>query len=114
LLVSDAVIRKYNRRWLQHDDATDVIAFGYPLTPGPSPRRSERGVPFGDIVISTDTAKRQAKEQRHSVLTEVTILAIHGTLHLLGYRDKKKKERERMWRKTEELLSLSKKHSPTR
>lgn len=95
LLVSDPVIRKYNRRWLKHDYATDVIAF----------EMKEKGV-LGDIMISTDTAKRQAKEEGHTLLTEVKILAIHGILHLLGYRDKKKKERERMWRKTDELLSL--------
>ena len=74
---------------------TDVIAFSM----------EEKGV-LGDILVSTDTARRQAKEEGHSLLTEVKILAIHGILHLLGYRDKKKKERERMWRKTDELLSL--------
>ena len=63
----------------------------------------EDGV-LGDILISTETAKRQAGDEGHSVLREVAILAIHGLLHLLGYRDKKKGERERMWRKTNELL----------
>jgi len=93
LLVSDPVIRRYNVRYLRHDYATDVIAF----------EMKEKGV-FGDIVISTDTAKRQAKEEGHSVLTETTILALHGLLHLLGYRDKKKKDKERMWRKTGALM----------
>lgn len=95
LLVSDRVIRRYNVRYLNHDYATDVIAF----------EMNEGGV-FGDIVISTDTAKRQAKEQGHSALTETTILALHGLLHLLGYRDKSKKDSARMWRKTDALMRI--------
>lgn len=89
------MIQKYNQHYLRHNNPTDVIAF--PM--------KEKGV-LGDILISTDAARRQAKEEGHSLLTEVKILAIHGILHLLGYRDKKKKERGRMWKKTEELLGL--------
>jgi probable rRNA maturation factor len=95
LLVDDRRIRKINRRFLNHDYATDVIAF----------EMREREI-FGDIVVSTETAKSQAAEQGHSLLKETTILAVHGLLHLIGYRDKKKKDRERMWRKTNELLRL--------
>ncbi|HSA59839.1 MAG TPA: rRNA maturation RNase YbeY [bacterium] len=93
LLVGDREIQKINRRYLHHDYATDVIAF----------EMKEHGV-FGDIVVSTDAAKRQAREEGHSVLTETTILVVHGMLHLLGYRDKKKKDRDRMWRKTNDLM----------
>jgi probable rRNA maturation factor len=95
LLVTDPVIRRANVRYLRHDYVTDVIAF----------EMKEKGI-FGDVMISTDTAKRQAKEQGHSVLTETTILAIHGLLHLRGYRDKKIKDRERMWRRTEALMRI--------
>lgn len=59
---------------------------------------------MGDILISTDTARRQARELGHSLEKELLILAVHGLLHLLGYRDKGKKEREEMWKKTDELL----------
>jgi probable rRNA maturation factor len=93
LLVSDPEILRYNRRFLKHDYVTDVIAF----------EMNEEGV-FGDVVISTDTAKRQSKEEGHGILTETKILAIHGLLHLLGYRDKKKKDHAAMWKKTDELL----------
>ena len=96
LFVSDIEIRRFNRRYLHHDRTTDVIAF--PM--------KEAGI-LGDILISSDTAKRQAREEGHSLLTELTILAIHGILHLIGYRDDTKKERERMWRKKRELLNFS-------
>lgn len=91
-IVSDRSILQYNRRYLQHDYVTDVIAF------------EGLGEVFGDIVISSDTAARQAREQGHSFEKELTILMLHGTLHLLGYRDKTKTERARMWRKTYALL----------
>lgn len=94
LLVNDREILKMNRRYLSHDYVTDVIAF----------EMGEGGV-VGDIVISTDTAKRQGKDEGHGTLTETKILAIHGLLHLLGYRDKKKKDRAAMWKKTDELLA---------
>jgi probable rRNA maturation factor len=75
---------------------TDVIAF----------EMKEQGV-LGDIVVSIDTARRQAKEQGHSVLTELQILSIHGLLHLLGYRDKKKKDKDAMWLETDRLLAVA-------
>ena len=93
-LVSDRQILSFNRRYLSHDHVTDVISF----------LMEEKGV-LGDIVISVDTAKRQAKEEGHDLLTELKILAIHGLLHLLGYRDKTKLEQKRMWKKTDELLA---------
>lgn len=88
-------MRLYNVRYLRHDYVTDVIAF----------EMKEKNV-LGDILISTDTAKRQAKEQGHSTLKETVILAVHGLLHLLGYRDKRRKDRDAMWRRTDRLLAL--------
>jgi len=89
------MIHVYNRRYLHHDDITDVIAF----------EMKEKNV-LGDVMVSIDTAKRQAKEEGHDLFTELTILSIHGLLHLLGYRDKRKKDREAMWRETNRLLAL--------
>ena len=93
--VSDREIRRTNKKYLHHDYATDVLAF----------EMKEKGV-LGDIMISSETARRQACEQKHSYLKELKILAIHGWLHLLGYRDKKKKDAQCMWKKTNELLLL--------
>ncbi len=92
------MIHAHNRRYLRHDRPTDVIAF-----------EMKEGNVLGDVMVSVDTAKRQAKEQGHDLLTELKILSLHGLLHLLGYRDKKKKDREAMWKETDRLLALIKK-----
>ncbi|MBI3540549.1 MAG: rRNA maturation RNase YbeY [Deltaproteobacteria bacterium] len=90
LLVSNRMIRAYNKKYLHHNYSTDVIAFE-----------------TGDILVSSEMAKKQAREEGHSFLTEMKILMIHGMLHLVGYRDKNKKDKEKMWKKTYELLALT-------
>ncbi|HKV38429.1 MAG TPA: rRNA maturation RNase YbeY [Blastocatellia bacterium] len=79
-LVRDSAIRRLNRDYRGKDAATDVLSF--PAEESHSP--GEDGY-LGDIVISTDTAKRQASQIGHSVQREIAELAIHGVLHLCGY-----------------------------
>jgi probable rRNA maturation factor len=79
--VRDAVIRKLNRVYRRMDKATDVLSF--PASePGAAPGSDTW---LGDIVISTDAAKRQAREARHALNRELSELVIHGALHLCGY-----------------------------
>jgi probable rRNA maturation factor len=84
--VRDAAIRKLNRDYRGKDRPTDVLSFpdseaqSYPQSARPEPPRY-----LGDIVISTDTAIKQAGEAGHSFEREVSELAIHGILHLCGY-----------------------------
>ena len=80
-VVSDARIRKLNRRYRRKNYATDVLSF--PTEKGRYPFSSTRFL--GDIVIARGVARRQAREARHSERTELKILALHGLLHLLGY-----------------------------
>jgi len=111
-LTTDAEIRALNRDYRGIDAPTDVLSFGYAdvaLTPSPSPTLWERGAcvpprppagegdtgsegnpdlpPLGDIAISVETARRQAPLNGHDLLTELLMLALHGTLHLMGYDD---------------------------
>jgi probable rRNA maturation factor len=111
-LTTDAEIRALNRDYRGIDAPTDVLSFGYvdvALTPSPSPTLWERGAcvpprppagegdtggegnpdlpPLGDLVISVETARRQAPLNGHDLLTELLMLALHGTLHLMGYDD---------------------------
>lgn len=92
-----------NRRYLRHGHDTDVIAFPYASPRSPGPRVGE-GLPFGDIFISAAQARRQAREMGHPVLTEVLTLALHGTLHLLGYDDSTPCQRAVMFRLQDRLL----------
>lgn len=79
LLSDDAELRALNRQWRGKDAPTDVLSFG--LAAGPVPGATV----LGDLAISLDTARRQAKEHGHDLFTEVTILCAHGLLHLCGY-----------------------------
>lgn len=80
VLSDDAKLRSLKLEFWGEDLATDVLSFP----------QWEPGDPFvpdvlGDIVISMETAQRQANERGHDLTTEVTVLAAHGLQHLLGY-----------------------------
>ena len=78
ILTDDKHVRQLNRDFRKKDMPTDVLSFEMHDEIHPSP-------PLGEIYISLDRAEEQAKEAGHSVNREVLHLAIHGTLHLLGY-----------------------------
>jgi probable rRNA maturation factor len=78
VITTDRRIRRLNRTWRGIDKATDVLSF--PAGDDPGPVRH-----LGDLVISRDTAGRQALHEGHSLGTELRVLALHGLLHLLGY-----------------------------
>jgi probable rRNA maturation factor len=80
VLVSDPVMHRLNRTWRGADRPTDVLAFAQ--------REGTGGAPdglLGDVVISVDTARRQAAAHGHSLAAESDRLLVHGLLHLLGY-----------------------------
>ena len=92
LITSDAIIHDLNRRYADEDKATDVLSFS--LREGEefvSPDERER---LGEVIISLDTAKRQAEEAGRPLEAEVAHLLVHGILHLLGY-DHAEAEEER-------------------
>ena len=66
----------------------------------------EGKVILGDIYISLDKAKSQSKEYGHSLLRELSFLAVHGFYHLLGYDHQTKEEEEVMFKKQEEVLEI--------
>jgi probable rRNA maturation factor len=93
--VTDAAIRKINRRFLNHDFATDVLSF--PLA-GPGSDL------FGELVISGDFAAAEAAKRKIPVEEELLRYVAHGLLHLLGYDDHAPKDRARMWKRQEREL----------
>ena len=86
-LTDDAEIKVLNHQYREQDKPTDVLAFAaleadFPMN---EEMRSQLPLYLGDIVISVDTANRQATEQGHPLQTELAWLATHGLLHLLGW-----------------------------
>lgn len=92
ILVSDRRISEYNRHFLGHRGPTDVITFNH--------RRRQ-----GEVIISVETARRQALEQGHSLLREILVLAVHGALHLSGHDDRTPARRRLMEAATARLLA---------
>ena len=94
-------MRALNLEFLGRDDDTDVISFEHDPVPGlPSAEQA-----LGDIYISSWMATRQAKELGHGVLREVLTLAVHGTLHILGYDDSSPSGKARMFQLQDEILA---------
>ena len=100
LLVTDRRIRALNRRYRGEDFPTDVLAFPQGEGGGPP---GHPGL-LGDVVISVETAARQAARAGHSLEREAALLLIHGILHLLGHDHATAAERRRMWAIQRRLL----------
>ncbi len=113
IITDDENIRELNLEHRGIDRATDVLSFPMlELVPGekievsPLEIDEETGtVMLGDIIISAERAKAQAKEYGHSELREVSFLTVHGILHLLGYDHELSEEDEkRHFSRQEEIL----------
>ncbi|MHB8733357.1 MAG: rRNA maturation RNase YbeY [bacterium] len=106
-LVDDAYIRVLNREYRGGDYATDVLAFPMDGTGGRGSyveRGGADGAVLGDIVISIQRARDQARQFKQPLRREVALLAIHGLLHLLGYDDETEAAASVMWSRQKELL----------
>jgi probable rRNA maturation factor len=84
VLADDAFVRPLNREWRGKDAPTDVLSF--PQEETLEPGRFATPPPcIGDVVISVQTARRQADALGHSLTTELRVLLVHGLLHLVGF-----------------------------
>ena len=77
--VDNTTIHTLNKRYLQHDEPTDVLSF--PLSDPGAAKMS------GELVIGAEVALAQAQERGHDVQAELALYVIHGLLHLCGYDD---------------------------
>lgn len=104
--VDNEFIHKLNREYRNVDRATDVISFAF--LDGEDdrnlPLNSKGPVSLGDIYISIDKAKEQAKEYGHPLRRELSFLFVHGLLHLLGYDHMTKEDEEVMFKLQDEIL----------
>ncbi len=101
-LVNDEMIHGYNRDYRGIDRPTDVLSF--PAFEGEELISLPDGH-LGDIMISVETAERQAREFGHSAEREIAFLAIHGTLHVLGYDHMRPEDEEIMTAKQRDIIS---------
>jgi len=86
IFCSDNYLLSINEQYLQSDYFTDVITFDY----------CEKNLVSGDIFISVDRVKENAKLYKQPFFSEMLRVILHGMLHLCGYKDKTNKEAEKM------------------
>lgn len=111
--VSDEEIQRLNREFRNIDKVTDVLSFpNLNKTPNEKLKKFRKLADFdtnllflGDIVISKNVAKKQAREYEHSLKREVCFLALHGFLHLLGFDHIKEEDEKIMTKLQSKILS---------
>ena len=105
-LTSDREIQILNSQYRHKNQPTDVLAFAATEADLLLPIDINEPLYLGDIIISLDTAARQAQAQKHSVTVELAWLASHGLLHLLGWDHPDDASLTKMLEKQEYLLKL--------
>lgn len=103
VVTTDARIRRLNRDWRNKDQSTDVLSF----PAAPHPRLAGQAPSLGDVVISLDTARRRARQERRPLRSELARYLAHGMLHLLGHDHHQPREGRRMARAEERLLGAA-------
>ena len=102
IIVNNDYIKELNSTYRKIDKITDVITFALEDENSVTLPTKERIL--GDIYISLDKAKLQSIEYEHSLLRELSFLAVHGFYHLLGYDHMTKEDEKVMFKKQEEVL----------
>ncbi|WP_256002735.1 rRNA maturation RNase YbeY [Pedobacter deserti] len=97
IFCSDAYLLDINKRFLQHDTFTDVVTFD---------SSEEPKTIQGDIFISVDRIRENASTYKEPFLKELCRVMVHGTLHLLGYKDKSKTDKARMTDREDHYLAI--------
>src|SRR3954451_8797579 len=96
--VDNATIHQLNKRYLDHDEPTDVLSF--PLSE-PGARKLA-----GELVVGAEVAVAQAGERAHAVEVELPLSVIHGLLPLCGYDDHEERDREKMRERERHYLAM--------
>jgi probable rRNA maturation factor len=97
VLVDEAAMEQLHLQWMGEPGPTDVLSFPMDeLRPGRDGETSAEGI-LGDIVLCPTVAASQAEAAGHSVMAELSLLTIHGLLHLLGYDHAEPEEEKEMF-----------------
>ncbi|HEV2474754.1 MAG TPA: rRNA maturation RNase YbeY [Chthonomonadales bacterium] len=108
VLVDDTTMQELNNRHRAQDKSTDVLSFSQRESlPGAPSVHSPPGAPelLGDVVVSLETAERQAQAAGHSLEHELALLGVHGALHLLGNEDDSEEGAEAMRLQQDRILT---------
>ncbi|HHN47425.1 MAG TPA: rRNA maturation RNase YbeY [Bacteroidales bacterium] len=97
IFCDDEYLLKINKEFLGKNDLTDIITFDF---------SENEKIISGDLYISFERVRANAKEFNVTFSEEICRVMVHGVLHLLGYGDKKKEEKQVMRQKEDDLLSL--------
>jgi probable rRNA maturation factor len=101
VIVGDEEMARLHQQFRNDPDTTDVLTFPYE----DDESLEEMAGYLGDIIVCYEQAARQAAEEGHSTQDELDLLAVHGTLHLLGYEDEAgAEEKARMWERQAQTL----------
>lgn len=106
VLADDSYIHELNLEYRGKDCPTDVLSFALDEGEEPDIVDGPEESLLGDIIISLETAARQAEEYSHSLERELAFLTVHGMLHLLGYDHEEEVDRQEMRQQEEHILSL--------
>ena len=103
--VHDAEIRQLNREYRGFNKSTDVLSFGYPVGTGRdlSLQFPDKNI-IGEIIISIETAERQAKKHKKTPEQEIQFLFVHGLLHVFGFYHKLSRERKIMFELQDKIV----------
>lgn len=113
IFCNDGYLLSLNKKYLKHNTLTDIITFDYssdikksPVFPREGSLINSSRLISGDIFISIPRVKENAKKFNTPFETELSRVLVHGVMHLCGYGDKTKKEKQIMRKKEEEYLLL--------
>lgn len=98
VLIDDENMKKFNKDFRDLDKTTDVLSFVDGET-------MDEQIHLGDILVSFEAARRQAKEYEHSLKREFCFLVTHGFLHLLGYDHETPEDEKEMFTLQKEILN---------
>ena len=112
LITDDKGIRSYNKKYRGVDKATDVLSFpmqsfsyaGWNGITDIDIDMDTQTVPLGDIILSVQSIKRQARDYGHTFLHESVRMIVHSTLHLLGYEHENPESERKMEEKEETIV----------
>jgi len=107
-IVSDKEIKKLNKIYRKKDKSTDVLSFSFAESKSKDFKPKNKIIDLGEIIISFQTAQKQAREAGYLIENEICRLLVHGLLHLFGYNHIKKGDSKIMEKLESKILAESK------